>query len=304
MNDQGLTELLTQTQVSSSRRNIYLFSSITAAEDRTATLLSRSTSRVRVTVGGIDLSDTGAAVAWWRADSQPKVRPQRHAIRAACRGEDGTWSPPVAVSGVQASTGSRALGGSSAAAVVAATLSTAAPAQKLSPAVIAVVDTQRLVRDCNACKTVNTQLQQQVEQLRTRAQQLGTPLQTEEQALQTAVGALNGKEPDAALKTRITNFQTQQNNARQEIDQRQQTIERNRQYVNQQVNQKVIPIIHQVAGTRGASIVLDANDALDVSPNVDVTADVLALLNQQLTTINTVAPAAPAQAPAAQNQGR
>lgn len=191
-------------------------------------------------------------------------------------------------------------------AVVAATLSTAAPAQKLSPAVIAVVDTQRLIRDCNACKTANTQLQQQVEQLRTRAQQLGTPLQTEEQSLQTAVGALNGKEPDAALKTRIQKFQAQQNTAQQEIAQRQQTIERNRQYVNQQVNQKVTPIIRQVMTNRGASVVLDAGAALDNADSVDVTADVLALLNQQLTTINTVAPAAPAAAaaPATSNQGR
>ncbi len=46
-----------------------------------------------------------------------------------------------------------------------------APAQRLGAAVVAVIDTSRIFRECNACRTAQTQLQQQVDQARQRAQQ-------------------------------------------------------------------------------------------------------------------------------------
>ena len=61
-------------------------------------------------------------------------------------------------------------------------------------------------------------------QLQTRAQQLGQPLQTEGESIQTAVRALNGKAPDAALQARITALQTKQNSASQEIQREEQTL--------------------------------------------------------------------------------
>jgi Skp family chaperone for outer membrane proteins len=191
-----------------------------------------------------------------------------------------------------------------AASVVLATLiPAAAPAQKLNPPVVAVVDTQRVFRDCNACKTAQTTLQQQLDALRGRAQQLGQPLQTEEQSLQTAVQALQGKAPDAALQQRIQAFQTRQNTAAQELQTGQQRIERNRQYVAQQINAKLEPIFNQVMQIRGANLLIDEGATLAHGSTLDVTNDVLSMLNQQLQTINTNAPAAaPAAAPAQQQQ--
>ena len=174
-----------------------------------------------------------------------------------------------------------------------------APAQKLNPPVVAVVDTARVFRDCNACKTAQTTLQQQLDQLRARAQQLGQPLQTEEQSLQTAVQALNGKTPDAALQQRIQAFQTRQNTAAQELQTGQQRIERNRQYVASQINQKLEPIFNQVMQIRGANLLIDEGATLAHGSTLDVTNDVLSMLNQQLTALNTNAPAA---APATQQQ--
>ncbi|MGE3395348.1 MAG: OmpH family outer membrane protein, partial [Sphingomonas sp.] len=48
----------------------------------------------------------------------------------------------------------------------------AAQAQNLTPAVIAVVDTDRIVQSCTVCAAANTQLQAQVTQLQQRAQAL------------------------------------------------------------------------------------------------------------------------------------
>jgi Skp family chaperone for outer membrane proteins len=177
-----------------------------------------------------------------------------------------------------------------------------APAQRLGAAVVAVIDTARIFRDCNACRTAQTQLQQQVDQARQRAQQLGQPLQTEGQSLENSLKALGGKAPDAALQGRIQAFQTRQNTANQELQNRQATIQRNQQFVAQQINTKLDPIIKSVMQSRGANIAVDMQATLATSPSIDVTNDVMAQLNQQLTSINVNAPAAPANAQ--QPQGR
>ena len=169
-----------------------------------------------------------------------------------------------------------------------------APAQRLGAAVVAVIDTARIFRECNACRTAQTQLQQQVDQARQRAQQLGQPLQTEGQSLENSLKALGGKAPDAALQGRIQAFQTRQNTANQELQNRQATIQRNQQYVAQQINTKLDPIIKSVMQSRGANIAVDMQATLATSPSIDVTNDVIAQLNQQLTSINVNAPAAPA----------
>ena len=53
-------------------------------------------------------------------------------------------------------------------AALAATIPAAAPAQRLSPAVIAVVDIGRVSTECTACRAAATQLQTQGQQLQQR----------------------------------------------------------------------------------------------------------------------------------------
>jgi Skp family chaperone for outer membrane proteins len=174
-------------------------------------------------------------------------------------------------------------------------------AQALPQATVMVVDTDQIIRECTVCAAANTQLQQQLQQLQARAQQLSAPLRTEGQAIQTAVNALPaGQEPDAALQTRIRNYQTQEQTAQREIQQRQQTIERNRQFVLQQIGERVRPAIQSVMQQRGASVALDAGSVLNMSPALDVTAAVLAVVNQNTAPLNVTAP--PPQQPTAAGQ--
>lgn len=182
------------------------------------------------------------------------------------------------------------------AAILSAYFSLAAPAlaQKVPAAAVAVVDLGRVSNECNACKTASTALQNQVNSLRSRQQQLAAPLQTEGTSIQTAVSALGSKAPDAALSARIRALQTRQDNANQELGRQQQQIQRNQAYIQQQIDAKLGPVIDQVMQRRGANIAIEAGSALRVGPGVDVTADVLAGLNAVLKTIATTAPAAPA----------
>ena len=189
-----------------------------------------------------------------------------------------------------------------ASAALAFALPAVAQAQALAPAVVAVVDTDRIMQTCTACAAAQTQLQAQVTQLQQRAQQLGQPLQTEEAALQTAVRALpQGQQPDATLTTRIQTFQTQQQNARNELAQREAQIQRNVAFVRQQMAERIQPAIVSVMQQRGATIAVGRDATLAINPSVEVTDAVLAVVNQNSAAFNVNAPA-PQQQPAAGQQ--
>ena len=171
-------------------------------------------------------------------------------------------------------------------AALAIAIPAAAPAQRLPQAVIAVVDIGRVSTECTACRAAATQLQTQAQQLQTRAQTLQQQLAAEGQPIQTAINALNGKQPDAALQQRITAFQTKQNSARQELAQAEQRLQSTQLNVNKQISDRLRPILNTVLQQRGATVILDKGGTLASAANVDVTNDVLAQLNQQLPSVS------------------
>jgi len=183
-----------------------------------------------------------------------------------------------------------------------AVLPSAAHAQAIPGAVVAVVDLDRVTRDCNACKTASAALRGQVTSLQSRENTLAAPLQTEGKSLQTAIDALAGKEPDAALQARIKAFQAKQQQGAQEIQRQQQQIQANQQYVQKQIAEKLSPIYTQVMQRRGANIMVEIGTTLASASGIDVTTDVLTALNTAMPSLQTTAPA-PAR-PAQQPQGR
>src|SRR3569832_1031480 len=123
---------------------------------------------------------------------------------------------------------------------------TAASAQAVPAAVIAVVDLERVTSECTACKTAAAALRSQVTSLQNREKALATPLQTEGKSIQAAVDALGGKDPDAALQARIKAFQAKQQQGAQEIQTQQVQIQRNQQFVQKQISDKLGPIYQSV----------------------------------------------------------
>jgi outer membrane protein len=184
-----------------------------------------------------------------------------------------------------------------------AILPSAAHAQAIPPAVIAVVDLDRVTSQCNACKTASAALRSQVTSLQGRESALATPLQAEGKSLQAAVDALGGKEPDAALKARIQAFQTKQQQGSQELQRQQQQIQANQQYVQKQIADKLGPIYTQVMQRRGANMMVEIGQTLASGQTLDVTNDIVAALNTALPSIQTTAPAQ-ATRPQTQPQGR
>ena len=178
---------------------------------------------------------------------------------------------------------------------------TVAAAQAVPAATVAVVDLDRVTRECNACKTALTALQGQISSLQARQKALATPLETEGKAIQAAIAALKGAQPDAALTNRAKAFQTKQQQGAQELATREQQIQRNQAYINQQISQKLAPIYQQVMQRRGANVLVERGTVLAAANTVDVTGDVLSALNAALPSLATTAPAAPASS---QPQGR
>jgi len=182
-------------------------------------------------------------------------------------------------------------------AAFAAAIPAAAPAQRAPAAAIVVVDTGRIYQECTACRAAQTQLEAQVTALRTRAQTLGQPIQTEAQAIETAVRALSGRQPDAALQARIQALRTRQNTANQEIERTEQNIRSMQANVARQINTRLAPIVNSVMTARGANVALDKGSTLASAATLDVTTDVLTQLNQQLPSVS-VTPLPAQQQPA------
>ena len=187
------------------------------------------------------------------------------------------------------------------AAAILLAIPTVASAQALPAPVIAVVNVQRAMTSCNACKTALTQLETQVNSLKSLQTSLETSLRTEANSIQTAVNALAGKQPDAALNARAQAFEKKQADSQRQLQTREQTFQRNRAHVLQQISTKLDPVLTSVLARRNATVMLDTTNVIRSAPSIDVTNDVIAGLNASLTTLSTTAPA---QAQPTAPQGR
>ena len=179
-------------------------------------------------------------------------------------------------------------------------------AQNVPAAVVAVIDTQRVQNDCNACKTASTQIQALIAKAQARAQALGSPLQTEQQALQAEAQRVRGLAAGAprtaaetALNTRAQTFERNQAAAQRELAGLQQNIQSVNQNVLRQIMEKLNPIISQTMTARGANIAVDQQATLAAAKSVDVTDQVLASLNAVLPSVSVTPLPAAATAPAA-----
>ncbi|HUG46527.1 MAG TPA: OmpH family outer membrane protein [Sphingomicrobium sp.] len=166
-----------------------------------------------------------------------------------------------------------------------------------------VVDTSRVYRDCTACQAASAQMATQAQALQARQQALTAELRPEAQAIQAAVSALNGKEPDAALRQRAQAFQQRQEQANQELGQAQQNLQSIQANVIRQIEARFSPAVQQVMAQRGANLAVDVDATIAHAPAVNVTDAVLAAVNATLPSVS-VTPLPQQPQPQTQPQGR
>ena len=184
-----------------------------------------------------------------------------------------------------------------------------ASAQRAPNAQIVVVDTDRIYRECNACRAAQTQLQGLGNQFQQRAQALGQPIETEVQSIQQAAAAARSQTGAARttaeqqLQQRAQRLDQQRTAAQQELGRMEQNIRSTQAHVIQQINQRLNPIISQVMQQRGANLAVDVSATLAHAPALNVTDAVLQQLNAQLPSVQvTPLPQQPGQQPAQQPQ--
>ncbi|HEX8669962.1 MAG TPA: OmpH family outer membrane protein [Allosphingosinicella sp.] len=185
-------------------------------------------------------------------------------------------------------------------------------AQRTPAAVIVIVDTDRISAECTACRAASTQIQGMITQYQQRAQALGTPLQTEAQAISTAAQALQGQAAGAArtasenqLRQRAQALEGRQTAAQQELSRSEQNIQSTRANVGRQIQARLNPIINQVMTAHGANVAVDVGATLAHANALDVTTEVLNALNQQLPSVSVTPLPQQQQAPNQQRpQGR
>ncbi|WP_118857171.1 OmpH family outer membrane protein [Sphingomonas mesophila] len=153
-------------------------------------------------------------------------------------------------------------------------------------AAVLVVDTDRILTECTACRAASTAIQGQVASARTRAQTLENQLRTEAQGLESQVKALGNKQPDAALQQKITAFQSKQQQARTELANRENQIQSTQAHVQQQIGARTVQIAEQVRARRQASVVMAKQSLMAAEAAADITGEVLAALNQQLPSVS------------------
>lgn len=188
------------------------------------------------------------------------------------------------------------------AAAAALAIPAAASAQRAPAAVIVLVDTNKVYSDCNACKTAQAQFQAQATAAQNRQKTLAAQLQPEHEAIQKAIDALSGKQPDAALRTRIEAYQKKSEDAQQEVARAEQNLQSIRANIIRQIDVKFGPAVSQVMTQQGANIAVDMEGTIAHGPGTDVTAAVLAALNASLPSVS-VTPL-PQQPQQQQPQGR
>src|SRR3954454_22851129 len=122
---------------------------------------------------------------------------------------------------------------SAAAAALSLAIPGAAFAQARTPAAsVVVIDNERIFAECTACRAASGQMQGMVTAANQRAQQLGQPIQTEAQSIQTAAQAAQAQPAGPArttaensLRQRAQALQGRQDAANQELQRLEQNIQ-------------------------------------------------------------------------------
>lgn len=151
-------------------------------------------------------------------------------------------------------------------------------AQRLPPAIVAVVDYKRILQEAKAAKSINDQIETRRKQFLDQLSQQEQQLHAEDQALAKQRGILA---PDAFAKRR-QKFEQQLQAAQQLSEAKRRELEAARKASFDQLREKVVQIVNDLADSRGFNLVLPSVSVLLFSPKIDLTDAVLQKLDAML----------------------
>lgn len=174
-----------------------------------------------------------------------------------------------------------------AAAPAPATAAPAAASTRFAPAVVAVVDMQKLMQESTAAKSVR-------DQLATRRQTYQHDVQADEQKLREAEQKL-GQQRSTLTAEQFTakrrDFEEQVRQVQQRVQERAHVLDVAFNDALATIKQNLGQVVAEAASEKGASLVLDKGQVIVVESSFDITATVLDRLNQKLQRVEVKFPA-------------
>jgi outer membrane protein len=159
---------------------------------------------------------------------------------------------------------------------------------KVPPAIIAVIDSQRVNREAAALKNARQQLEQFRFSFQSEIAKEEEKLRAEEQEIARQRSVLSPE----AFEQRRQAFQAKVIELQKRIQERSQSLEKMLNGVREQVTIQVIEILKGLATERGFNMVLDrAQVQIFIGDSIDITPEVLKRLDQRLPTVKVNLPA-------------
>lgn len=159
---------------------------------------------------------------------------------------------------------------------------------KVPPAIIAVIDSQRVNREAAALKNARQQLEQFRFSFQSEIAKEEEKLRAEEQEIARQRSVLSPE----AFEQRRQAFQAKVIDLQKRIQERSQSLEKMLNGVREQVTVQVIEILKGLAQERGFNMVLDrAQVQIFIGDSIDITPEVLKRLDQRLPTVKVNLPA-------------
>lgn len=156
-----------------------------------------------------------------------------------------------------------------------------ARAQLMEPTVIAVVDLQHLLRESKAGQTIESKMEELRQNFANSVAQREDALRQEEHDIQDQAALLA---PDV-LAERRRQFEEKVVDLQRDVRTQQQSLEQTYAGGVNQVRQAIIEILTKMIEERGIDLVVPQTAVLVGNRKLDITEDVLTLLDQQLPSV-------------------
>jgi Skp family chaperone for outer membrane proteins len=163
----------------------------------------------------------------------------------------------------------------------------------LPPAVVGIIDYQKILRDAKAASSIRGQVEQRRKTYQDEITAQEQRLREQDQALVKQRTVLSPE----AFTTKRREFEKEVAEVQRKVQERRRQLDEVTALALNEVRQAIIEVVSELAEVKGFNLVVPSSTVLVFSPRIDVTADVLLALDQRLPDVK-VADAAPVGAAA------
>lgn len=164
--------------------------------------------------------------------------------------------------------------------------STTVAAQAVKPAVIIVIDSRRLFSESLVSKDIRGQLTQISQTFGAEENATKEKLLKEKEELDKQRALL----PQAAYEQKYNELKNRADQLNRKVDLDQKKLNVTQVRANQALQRVLTPIISQLADKKGATVVLEKAQIIHQAPGLDVTTEVIELLDKQLPSLKVQVP--------------